>query len=88
MLLAAEGVTILRLGRLLTLHFFIGMLLVGPVALKAGSTIYRFVRYYAGGRRVSAQGASRSAAAPAWTGCGAHVGGGDRDRGHAGTRRP
>ena len=48
MLLAAEGVTILRLGRLLTLHFFIGMLLVGPVALKAGSTIYRFARYYAG----------------------------------------
>lgn len=48
MLLAAEGVTILRLGRLLTLHFFIGMLLLGPVALKAGSTIYRFARYYAG----------------------------------------
>ena len=48
LLLAAEGVTILRLGRLLTLHFFIGMLLLGPVALKAGSTIYRFARYYAG----------------------------------------
>ena len=48
MLLAAEGVTILRLGRLLTLHFFIGMLLLGPVALKAGSTIYRFARYYSG----------------------------------------
>ena len=48
LLLAAEGVTILRLGRLLTLHFFIGMLLLGPVALKVGSTIYRFARYYAG----------------------------------------
>jgi hypothetical protein len=47
-LLAAEGVTILRLGRLLTLHFFIGMLLLGPVALKAGSTVYRFARYYTG----------------------------------------
>lgn len=47
-LLAAEGVTILRLGRLLTLHFFIGMLLLGPVALKAASTIYRFSRYYTG----------------------------------------
>ena len=45
-LLAAEGVTILRLGRLLTLHFFIGMLLLGPVALKAGSVTYRFFRYY------------------------------------------
>ena len=48
LLLAAEGVTILRLGRLLTLHFFIGMLLLGPVVLKAGSTIYRFARYYTG----------------------------------------
>jgi hypothetical protein len=48
LLLAAEGVTLLQLGRLLTLHFFIGMLLLGPVALKASSTIYRFVRYYTG----------------------------------------
>jgi hypothetical protein len=48
LLLAAEGVTILQLSSLLTLHFFIGMLLLGPVALKASSTIYRFVRYYTG----------------------------------------
>jgi len=48
LLLAAEGLTILRLGRLLTLHFFIGMLLLGPVALKAGSVVYRFYRYYTG----------------------------------------
>jgi hypothetical protein len=48
LLLAAEGFTILRLGRLLTLHFFIGMLLLGPVALKAGSVMYRFFRYYTG----------------------------------------
>jgi hypothetical protein len=47
-LLAAEGLTILRLGRLLTLHFFLGMLLLGPVALKAGSVMYRFYRYYTG----------------------------------------
>jgi len=47
-LLAAEGITILRLGQLLTLHFFIGMLLIGPVALKAGSVTYRFYRYYTG----------------------------------------
>jgi hypothetical protein len=47
-LLAAEGFTILRIGRLLTLHFFLGMLLLGPVALKAGSVLYRFFRYYAG----------------------------------------
>ena len=48
LLLAAEGFTILRIGRLLTLHFFLGMLLIGPVALKAGSVLYRFFRYYAG----------------------------------------
>jgi len=47
-LLAAEGFTILRLGHLLTLHFFLGMLLLGPVALKAGSVMYRFYRYYTG----------------------------------------
>jgi hypothetical protein len=47
-LFAAEGVTILALHRLLTLHFFLGMLLVGPVALKVATTGYRFVRYYTG----------------------------------------
>jgi hypothetical protein len=47
-LLAVEGFTILRIGRLLTLHFFLGMLLLGPVALKGGSVIYRFARYYSG----------------------------------------
>jgi hypothetical protein len=47
-LLAVEGYTILRIGRLLTLHFFLGMLLLGPVTLKASSVIYRFARYYTG----------------------------------------
>jgi hypothetical protein len=47
-LLAAEGVTILSVRRLLTLHFFVGMLLIGPVVLKVCSTIYRFLRYYTG----------------------------------------
>jgi hypothetical protein len=45
---AAEGVTLLSLSGLLTLHFFLGMLLIGPVALKICSTCYRFARYYAG----------------------------------------
>jgi hypothetical protein len=45
---AVEGLTIPVLGRLLTLHFFLGMLLIGPVALKIGSTGYRIVRYYTG----------------------------------------
>jgi hypothetical protein len=47
-LLAAEGITILRVHQLLTLHFFIGMLLIGPVLLKMSSTSYRFFRYYTG----------------------------------------
>jgi hypothetical protein len=45
-LLAAEGVTIPFIGQLLGPHMFIGLLLVPPVALKMGSTGYRFVRYY------------------------------------------
>jgi hypothetical protein len=45
-LLAVLGVTIIRIGQLLWLHLFLGLLLIGPVALKMGSTGYRFVRYY------------------------------------------
>jgi hypothetical protein len=47
-LLLVECYTILKIGRLLTLHVFLGMLLLGPVTLKAGSVLYRFTRYYAG----------------------------------------
>jgi len=47
-LLLVECYTILHLGQLLSLHFFLGMLLLGPVTLKAGSVLYRFVRYYTG----------------------------------------
>ena len=47
-LFAAEGVTILSVHRLLTLHFFVGMLVIGPVLLKISSTGYRFARYYTG----------------------------------------
>ncbi len=45
-LLAALGVTILRIGQLISEHLFIGLLLLGPVGLKMASTGYRFVRYY------------------------------------------
>jgi hypothetical protein len=45
---AAEDLTILSIHHLLALHFLLGMLLIGPVALKIGSTLYRFFRYYAG----------------------------------------
>lgn len=47
-LLAAEGVTILQVRRLITPHVFIGMLLVPPILLKMGSTLWKFARYYLG----------------------------------------
>jgi hypothetical protein len=55
-LLAAEGVTILRIHPLLTPHVFIGMLLVPPVLLKFGSTMWRFARYYRGDPAYRAKG--------------------------------
>jgi len=55
-LLAALGVTILRIGQLLNAHMFIGMLLIGPIALKLGSTGYRFVRYYSSNPDYRAKG--------------------------------
>jgi hypothetical protein len=45
-LLAIEGLTVLRIGALLTWHVVVGMLLVPPVILKIASTSWRFARYY------------------------------------------
>jgi len=45
-LLAVIGVTILRLHQLISVHLFVGLMLIGPVLVKLGSTGYRFVRYY------------------------------------------
>ena len=45
---AIEGFTILEIHRLLYWHFLLGLVLIGPVLLKIASTLYRFVRYYAG----------------------------------------
>lgn len=44
--LAVLGVTIIRIGQLLWLHLFLGLLLIGPVVLKLASAGYRFARYY------------------------------------------
>lgn len=49
-LLAVEGVTILFIRPLISVHMFVGMLLIPPVAVKLASTGWRFLRYY-GGRR-------------------------------------
>lgn len=47
-LFAAEGFTILAIQGLLYWHYFIGLLLIGPICVKICSTVYRFARYYTG----------------------------------------
>jgi hypothetical protein len=47
-LFAVEGFTVLSIHQLITLHFFLGMLLIGPVVLKISAVLYRFARYYRG----------------------------------------
>jgi len=48
LLLAIEGATLLQLHSLLTVHAFVGMLLIPVVALKLASTSWRMARYYLG----------------------------------------
>jgi hypothetical protein len=55
-LLAVIGLTILRIHSLLSVHLFVGMLLVPPVLLKFSSTGYRFFRYYTGNPRYVEKG--------------------------------
>lgn len=56
-LLAALGVTILRIRALTSAHLFIGLLLIPPVLLKMASTGYRFTRYYTRDSSYRARGA-------------------------------
>jgi hypothetical protein len=46
LLIAIQLVTVLALDSLIHVHLFIGVVLLGPVALKLASTGYRFARYY------------------------------------------
>jgi len=66
-LLAVIGLTIIQMRPLLSVHLFVGMMLIGPVALKMASTGYRFLRYYtsdASYRRKGAPPAPLRAIAP------------------------
>jgi len=47
-LLLAEGATLLNVRALLTVHAYIGMLLIPVVTMKLASAGWRMVRYYAG----------------------------------------
>jgi hypothetical protein len=46
LLLAVEGATLLQITSLLTVHAFVGMLLIPVVVLKLASTGWRMLRYY------------------------------------------
>jgi hypothetical protein len=45
-LIVMELVTTASLRNFMSVHIFVGVLLAGPLAVKLGSTGYRFVRYY------------------------------------------
>lgn len=49
-LIGVQLITVLALDSLIRVHLFVGVVLLGPVALKLATTGYRFVRYYAGAR--------------------------------------
>jgi hypothetical protein len=55
-LLAVEGATLLQIRSLLTVHAFVGMLLIPVVALKLASTSWRMLRYYRGGEEYVRRG--------------------------------
>ena len=56
LLLAIEGATLLRLTSLLTVHAFVGMLLIPVLGLKVASTGWRFLRYYRNGEEYVRRG--------------------------------
>jgi hypothetical protein len=56
LLLAVEGATLLNLRSLLTVHAFVGMLLIPVVALKLASTGWRMLRYYRRGEEYVRRG--------------------------------
>jgi len=56
LLLAVEGITIVFIRPLLTLHMFIGIALIPPLCLKLASNGYRFARYYGGNELYRAKG--------------------------------
>src|SRR5581483_2487527 len=54
--LGAEGVTLLGIRQLISVHVFVGMLLGPLVVLKTASTCYRTARYYSGDARYRQKG--------------------------------
>jgi len=55
-LLAVEGVTILFIRPLISVHVFVGLMIVPPVLLKLATTGWRFFRYYTRNRAYVSKG--------------------------------
>ncbi len=55
-LLAIEGATLLSLQSFLSVHVFVGMLLIPVIVLKLVTVGYRFARYYSGARPYRVKG--------------------------------
>ena len=55
-LLAVEGATLLNVSSLLTVHAFVGMLLIPVIGLKLASTGWRMLRYYRRGEEYVRRG--------------------------------
>jgi hypothetical protein len=58
-LIGVQLVTVLALESMIRVHLFVGVVLLGPVLLKLGTTGYRFVRYYTGAREYRTKGPPR-----------------------------
>ena len=54
------GTVVFGLHRYLSLHVFVGLVLIPPVLLKLASTGWRFTRYYTGSKPYRAKGAPRA----------------------------
>jgi hypothetical protein len=55
-LIGVQLVTVIALDSMIRVHLFVGVVLLGPVALKLATTGYRFIRYYTGAREYRDKG--------------------------------
>lgn len=59
LLIGVQLVTVLALGSLIEVHLFVGVVLLGPLALKLASAGCRFARYYGGSAEYREKGPPR-----------------------------
>src|SRR3954451_457965 len=56
LLIGVQLLTVLSLESMISVHLFVGVVLLGPVVLKLATTGYRFARYYTGSREYRQKG--------------------------------